>query len=154
MGTPPMVRTLRDAQFQRARFMCTGEQLAELLTTCSNAAPGLLWWAADVQVTGAMDLWSPYRPQAPRLLGGVDQLLSKLRAVDQLQSGVFLGQRPSRQAPPIRDGGFWTEDDDPVESGGVQVEVRAFDTSYFLLYCWDETILAALDVRFFSGRQP
>jgi hypothetical protein len=153
MSTSPTVRYIRDVQLQHAQFMCTGKQLAEVIATCSNVAPGLFWWAADVEVTDAEDFWSPYVTHEPVLLGGAEQFLSKIRMVDQFRRGVFLGQTSRSQARPIRSGGFWTEDEDPTENGGIQIELRAFDTTYLILYSWDETISAALDVRFFTDKQ-
>ncbi|MCK6525626.1 hypothetical protein L6R49_29840 [Myxococcota bacterium] len=153
MGIPPTARYIRDAHFQHARFMCTGEQLAEVIATCTSADPELIWWAADVEVTESRDFWSPYATHAPALLGGAGQFLSKVRTVDQFLRGVFLGRRSHSQDQPCRNGGFWTEDDDPTDEGGNQVELRVFDTSYFILYSCDEAILAALSLRFYSEEQ-
>ena len=60
--------------------------------------------------------------------------------MDQFVSGVFAGVPRGIETPRFRPGGLWTEDEDTADLYDSVVEVRAFDTCYFLITSNDEAL--------------
>lgn len=53
--------------------------------------------------------------------------------MEQFESGVFVGVPSLVSSPSFRAGGLWTEDYDEADLGDAALELRAFDTSYWLI---------------------
>jgi hypothetical protein len=119
-------------------FACTGNQVAAVIACIGTAVPGLKWFGADVQGVGEQ-LLPECRPE-PALLGDVDEVVEKLRRVEQFESGVFVGVCGMPHRPNFREGGLWTDDDDDADLGDALVEVRAFDTTYVVVSSSDRAL--------------
>jgi len=85
-------------------------------------------------------MFLPNHNPTPATIGDSADAVGKVAAVDQFESGVFMGVRPSRTPPQFRDGGVWTEDEEMADLGDAIVEVRAFDTTYVSVASTDHAI--------------
>lgn len=114
-----------------AHAACLGSQFIELLEALNEVMPELRWYVADVQAIGRIPFGK--RQPLPTSIGSAAALIQSVREVEQFESGVFAGVPLGVTHPAFRSGGLWTEDDDDDELGDAVVEVRAFDTSYWLV---------------------
>lgn len=128
---------------------CLGEQLVRLLQVIQELHPELKWYVADVQTIGLP--LSSRREPVPSLFGDTEALLQEVRKVEQFESGVFIGVPHSLDRPAFRNGGLWTEDEEAADLGDAVVEVRAFDTSYWLIATADTQLARHVLERFPEG---
>lgn len=113
---------------------CTGEQLAAVITAAAREMHLERWFISDVRPVGSWALGA--RGPEPVSVS-LDALDAGLRAVSQLESGVFSGLRGEPASPRFRDGGVWTEDAESACLGDTTVEIRAFDTSFIEVIAQD-----------------
>lgn len=124
---------------------CLGVQLVKILRVIGSFPVDLHWHVADVQAVGQF----PFaRQPLPRLIGPTDALIEAATMVDQFESGVFAGVPSSNATPSFRSGGLWTEDEDDADLGDAMVEVRAFDTAYWLVSPADIALADLVRKRF------
>lgn len=124
---------------------CLGPQLILILSAVQGARSDLAWYVADVETIGP----SPVRERTPVpvLVGDVDALIRAVAPVEQFECGVFSGVPAAVSQPAFRSGGLWTEDEDTADIGDAVVEIRAFDTSYWIISTSDRRIAAAVEKR-------
>ncbi len=123
---------------------CQGKQLVQLLRLIHHVHPRLTWYVADVQNTGYQLLQR--RQSTPASIGDTAALIVAVTDVDQFESGVFVGIPENIAEPKFRDGGLWTEDDDFADLGDAIVEIRAFDTAYWLIATVDAEVMTRLSL--------
>jgi len=117
---------------------CLGPQLEQLVKVLHLNDNSEQWYYADVETNGASSFSC-----APGLhkVGNSEDFANLLVGTDQFQSGVFLVSRissPRFRANPT------TEDTHLVDLGDADVEIRAFDTTYFEVYSRDLDLLERL----------
>jgi hypothetical protein len=125
---------------------CLGEQLVELVRTIAELHRDLKWYVADVQTIGLA--LTSRRDPVPSLIGDTEAVVQAAREVEQFENGVFLGVPDSLDRPAFRHGGIWTDDEDDADLGDALVEVRAFDTSYWLIATADTELATRVVQRF------
>lgn len=128
--------------------VCLGRQLAELLRAIETVHPELRWYGGDIQAIGPRSMSA--RKPTPVLLGSTEALVQAARAVEQFESGVFVGVSGSVSCPVFRAGGLWTEDEEDADLGDALIEVRAFDTSYWSIGTTDAKVVSQIGERFES----
>lgn len=110
---------------------CTGEQLARLIAALPPDNNDVIWWAADVDTTTGVPHWYPGGFTYTEI-GGTDTLIDVSRSIQQYLSGVFIAvPKKYRHLIPGTEGD--TEGAVPFTSEYSIIEVRAFDTTYFLV---------------------
>lgn len=142
---PRRVIHLKAASFGD-RFVGLGSQLVKLLQVIESMQPELQWYGGDLEAVPTLSM-KQEEPE-PTLIGGTRDLVSIAHGVDQFLAGVFAGVIGSAQEPSFRDRGFWTEDDDDADLGDAIVEIRAFDTSYWIIGVAEERLAEAILSRF------
>jgi hypothetical protein len=125
---------------------CLGGQLIVLLRVIDAFYPHLRWYVADVRTTGGS--LTSYRQSTPVLTGDTKLLIEAVQNVEQFESGVFAGVPCSIEQPRFRSGGLWTEDEDCADLCDALIEVRAFDTSYWLVAISDPELGRCIDEHF------
>jgi len=128
----------------RHEAACLGKQLVQLLRLIHDIHPRLTWYVADVQNTGYQLLQR--HQSTPTSIGDTAALIVAATKVDQFESGVFAGILENIAEPRFRDGGLWTEDDDFADLGDAIVEIRAFDTAYWLIATVDAEVMARVSL--------
>lgn len=142
---PTFLLRMTPATFEESKVICLGRQIAEVLESIEHAAPGLSWYASDVQTLGGIFL--PRREPVPAPIGHTDVTASRARAVSQFESVVFLRFAPAASVE-LRPGGVWTDDEPGADMGSAEVEVRAFDTTYIEVATSHQEVWRTLTSRF------
>ncbi len=100
------------------------------------------WYYGDVETNSP----SPFaREPGMHQISSIDQLIKIAEGVDQFQRGVFVA---SPHATPRFRPNLNTEDPEFADLGDADIEIRAFDTTYFELYVRDEELARDLAERF------
>jgi len=123
--------------------VCLGPQVAAVILTIDSRIPQLQWYVADVRTVGYQ--FPSGASPVPWLVGNASTLAEAALAVDQFESGVFVGVQSSIGSPRFRSGGLWTEDDQDADLGDATIEVRAVDTTDIEIYSSDRVLLAEVD---------
>jgi hypothetical protein len=140
MSKPTKLLRLRPEDF-KSEAVCTGQQLARIVDATEKVLGHLRWHYADVEPLETSDDFSD--GTSPTLVGSARELQLRAARTSQFVSGVFLGTRIDND---LRAGAEWCTEDDPFrELQGAQVEIRAFDTTYFDITVREEELL--LDLR-------
>lgn len=144
---PQGVIRLTGQQINNQLVSCTGPQLVKILQVLEEHTNNYDWFTADISTNNTppsefIDGEEPYR------VGDTQRLIQLSLLVDQYFSGLFLAV-PRGIEDPQWLGYFETESEPTTELGCAVLEIRAFDTSYFEIYCSELETLQALS-RYFS----
>ena len=120
-------------------FDCLGEQLVSILNFIYPDVKHGIWYASHVEAVTIPPFILNYTSLSPQRVGPFEEMLTLSKNVDQFLSGVFL-LYPT-------DVGFQlnfkchTEDEIFRDIGDALLEIRAFDTSYFIISTNDFDLL-------------
>lgn len=106
---------------------CLGCQLVELLEFIEKLIPNALWYFFDVES-------NEQQKEYPKSFGiNITDLKEIGIQTEQFLSGVFIAMQENSK---IENVDIRTEDDEyrTLNTDGVILEIRAFDTSYFEVY--------------------
>ncbi|MFN0061486.1 MAG: hypothetical protein ACKVPX_03065 [Myxococcaceae bacterium] len=142
-----MVR-LQAEHFQ-ARDACLGWQCAKVVTAIEGEAPGLTWFATDMEVSGTVSLGS-LMPSGLRSLGRTADFAAYAMQTTQFLKGVLWALPSAVSSLHLRDGAS-TEDPAFSEMGNAEWELRLFDTTYIEIYARDCSLLKRIADRFATG---
>lgn len=128
------------------KIACREQQLVTLLRVIDEARPGLMWYGADVEAVGPLPM--PRGEKIPHLVGDTESLIQAAQRIRQFESGVFAGVPDLPSEPTFRAEGLWTDDDDDADLGDAVVEMRAFDTTYWIVGTTSAKISTSLREQF------
>ena len=131
-------------KFGNSQLMCTGAQLAEILAAINVISPGMDWYVCDLEVVDSSALLSR---SPPAFNNTTTEFAAMCRSVTQFLSGVFFGVSSENKNPSLRIDAS-TEDSETSELKDALWEVRAFDSSFFEVYCSNRQILSQFCGRF------
>jgi hypothetical protein len=127
---------------------CTGKQLAALLDAIAPPIQDCVWFIADLELLG-----SPTEPRfsspEPVRYGSTEALRKFIFPVDQILSGVFLAVS-NQNVPPTWSRLYWTDEEPFTTIDDAEIEIRAFDTSYFEIVTANSDVLLELSNHYGS----
>jgi len=126
---------------------CLGSQLASLVASIKAVEEPLSWYACDVEATYRLTSSQFSNGDRPMPVGCSDDFEAMCLGVDQFRRGVFLAV-PTRLAEPLLPDSMDTEDSDIENLRDASLEIRAFDTSYFLIATSRRSIVDLLHETF------
>lgn len=130
------------------KIPCSGKQLLLILKVIQGMYKNFVWYAADVEINGIRPFKLCLESNIPRRIGFTKDLIQITQNVDQFLSGVFFALSESETSKEILNYEFFTEDEPFRQSYEANLEIRAFDTSYFEIYTNDINIIGELSKNF------
>lgn len=125
---------------------CLGEQLAMLLEHSKSLVNGGVWYACDVdticdnlKIEHLMDYY-------PKKIGSVEDLIDLANGIQQFIWGLFF-LMPTDCGDQL-DVKYSNEDEQFRDFGKAILEIRAFDTTWLMVYSKDRKIIEGLKERF------
>lgn len=122
--------------------ICTGNQIALIVTCLSDLLLNYQWYIADVEYIFSNSCMLdddtirslPMPEQEPLLIGDTNDFIEYVKKIDQFMSGIFFGvQRNNKEINWPDDEIYDTENRTPY-LGIADIEIRAFDTSMILVF--------------------
>ncbi len=105
-----------------------------------------VWYGSDVDTLGDNLKIENLMNEFPRKIGTTEELLHLAENVHQFQSGVFI-LMPKDYGEQL-DIEYYTEDEPFRDLGDAILEIRTFDTSFFLVYSNDLQVIDTLSKEF------
>ena len=133
MTIPKYCTRLTGDVLERKLISCTGQQLCKILRSLIKINVELTWYLADISTISKPKDWDVFTSNKPLLLGGADMLIERCSMVEQFTSGVFLGVS-KKEAGYSWSNEYDTEDVAFIDNEIAEIEIRAFDTTYFEVY--------------------
>ncbi len=146
MSKPSAQLILRMRHWNKDTAECTGAQIAAVMRETEHLTGDLVWFVADAEQNSGMPLPLPIEGRTPMEVGVTAVATAFVETVDQFTAGVFLAV--PQQRLPVSWHEVRTEDEPYRDIGDAIIEIRAFDTSYLLLYAHDEKYLRAVAQSF------
>jgi hypothetical protein len=130
-----------------SEVVCTGPQMQQILEAVKTEIADCIWFVADIDAFQVLPMGIERHNSIPALIGPTEELIEFAGNVDQFLSGIFLA------VPEAMLSINWTNDYDteaPAFKDMVEVvlEIRAFDTSFFLLYSRNLVLLERLSAAY------
>lgn len=141
-----MNQPLYELQIHFKQVNCLGEQLAMVLEKIKIMVDKGVWYACDVDTTCDNLKIEHLMNYFPRRIGSIDDLIYLAHSVDQFLKGVFL-LMPIEYGLQL-DVEYGTEDEQFRDIGNAILEIRAFDTTWFMVYSNDRKIIDWLEKCF------
>ena len=126
---------------------CTGEQLVLIVDCVRKYLSDYDWYSADVSTMSSNKEWEIYKSEVPKLIGGSTKLIKFAEVTDQFTSGVFLAANKKYRFMGFSNT-YETEDEQYIDIEFCELEIRAFDTSYFEIYSKERKFIDVLADRF------
>lgn len=150
MFNPKYRILITSKNFSEDKFICLGSQLASIINSLKCLLPLHVWYGSNVEAVGENAVKYNVRGFQPSLIGNDSQFVEYCLGIEQFIWGDFLcidSQLPSQNILNVE---IETEDAPfrPIDSDGVLLEVRAFDTSYFEIYSEDKNLILKLSQIF------
>ncbi len=125
---------------------CTGAELLLILNIIHPFIESYVWYAADVEIIGEKPFKLGLEEKTPRRIGTINNLHKLAQKTDQFLSGVFFALQ--YDVGEIWNREFSTEDESFRDLEEANLEIRAFDTTYFEIYSNDSKIMSELSKYF------
>lgn len=146
MFQPKFKILLKKENFYPAEVICLGSQLITIIQSLKKILSQHIWYAANVDAFSEVPINLNLNSFFLEKIGDDYSFIQICQKIDQFLWGVFLAIDINYSNPNINDIEVSTEDEEfrSIELGGVLIEIRAFDTSFFELYTEDERIINQL----------
>ena len=126
---------------------CSGKELIDIVNCLRPAIDNCIWFGADLDSDGNNIALEKWMSTSPCEIGTSDKLITLAKTTDQFLGGVFLlmpkGKPPSGE-------GFYTYNYYYRNLEDIILEIRAFDTTNYLLFSQNRTLLEMVATRFNS----
>ncbi len=129
---------------------CTGEQLALIVDCLREKLSEYDWYSADVSTMSLNKQWEIYKGESPKLIGNSTKLIKLSEITDQFTSGVFLAANKKYRFVDFYNT-YETEDKQFIDIEFCELEIRAFDTSYFEIYSIERKFIDVLAEKFVNN---
>ena len=150
MFNPKYEILLTKNSFLRDEFICLGSQVICIIDYLKGLLPSHLWYGADVVATGEEVMNLDLNSTQLKLIGNDADFVQLCSSIDQFLSGVFVCA--NHDLPSCNVVGEELETEDPpfrsINIEQIIAEIRAFDTSYFIIYLKDKNLLNKLIEKF------
>ncbi|ATH71121.1 hypothetical protein P9F86_09480 [Bacillus altitudinis] len=124
---------IRGREYFNDELSCLGDQLAEILLCIKEFKQDYQWYVFDVFGSTHSSLFELFPSQDLSVMS-TDQLIDSVRQVVQFESGVFIGFQKGLQIEWDLNSMPETEEDEGIQHSLADIEIRAFDFSYFEVY--------------------
>lgn len=132
MTKPNYCIRLTGENLTKNQVSCTGKQLCMILDILSKNGKEATWYATDVKMISSRKDWILFEDVIPAIVGSSSDFLKICEQVDQFTSGIFLAVYNNNLKPWVKT--YETEDEMFTDNECADIEIRAFDTSYFEIY--------------------
>ncbi|TVZ37117.1 hypothetical protein P886_1456 [Alteromonadaceae bacterium 2753L.S.0a.02] len=146
MTQPRYSINLTGTEINNSVVSCTGEQLALIVKNIISYKE-LRWYASDVSINSSERFWADFSIAKPSFVGDSSTLICEINQVEQFFSGVFLAVFLKNEKDIILES-IETEDEKYRDIGEFDIEIRAFDTTYFEIYSIEPNLLAPICEKF------
>ena len=150
MFNPKYLVYLDKRVFFSDQVVCLGSQLKSVVNNLNDLIEPHIWFCADIDafspVTKKLEINSFYLKK----IGDDVSLISLCENIDQFLSGVFIAIKKRTQNINCFDLCIGTEDEQfrSLDLGGVLIEIRTFDTSYFEIYSENKDLMKKLSKKY------
>lgn len=127
-------------------FACLGEQLVQILQYIKPFIQDGTWYASDIDTLGDNMKIEHFIDEFPRKVGTIENLINLAKCVNQFQSGIFI-LIPTDHSE-IMNIKYRTEDIRFRDLGDALLEIRALDTSFFVIYSNDLNFINTVSKEF------
>ncbi|NPC93413.1 hypothetical protein HOO54_14500 [Bacillus sp. WMMC1349] len=149
---PKYIVRLDDKHFhESSEIICLGKQMAELLLCLKEVEEKLDWYVFDVfgsTEVGLSVLFPKNQSEPYSFFSATEDLINAVRQVHQFEKGVFIGIPKGHVVK-------WNQEFLPETEEGLfiqhclaQIELRAFDFSYFEIYIDTDSVLTQLKTHY------
>ena len=145
----PKFEIILDKKSFNDEFICLGIQFNKIIDYLKNILPPHVWYAADVnaisEISEKLNIESRYLTK----VGDDITLVQICSKIEQFLSGVFLAiEKKNNENFDIIE--VLTENPQfrSLPVNGVLIEIRVFDTSFFVIYSEDEGLISKLAKEF------
>lgn len=141
-----MKQPLYRLQIHFEKVNCLGEQLAAVLEQIKLLSGRGVWYACDVDTTCDNLKIQCFMNYFPRRVGTIDDMIHLANSIDQFLSGVFLlltsdfGKQLNSE--------YSTEDEQFRDVKDAILEIRAFDTTWLLLFSKNRNFIYEINKHF------
>lgn len=114
-------------------YFCRGIQLAQILECILDEISNCIWYISDVDYFNR-EKKNLFDTSKSLYKMTSSELIDKVKQVDQFLSGVFIAISIDTKIDWINQINPVTETDEVMQINKSELEIRAFDTSYFEIY--------------------
>lgn len=132
--------------FPGDKAVCLGTQLISAINSIKVFLPSHIWYGADVEAVGKGAMKHQLNDIQLNAIGFDLQFIEYCSTIEQFIWGVFVCVDSNFSSQNIRGVELETEDEAfrSIACDGVQIELRAFDTSYFEIYSEEINLLTKI----------
>jgi hypothetical protein len=127
-----------------------GTQLISILNFVKKYLPPHIWYAGDVEAVGINAEKQSFSDIQINLIGTDSQFIDYCSGIEQFIWGVFLCVDKQYSSQNVIGIQLETEDQPfrPIDSNGILMEIRAFDTTYFGIYAEDLGLITKISNQY------
>lgn len=141
MDNNTWVIRLNGKSIDEKNVSCLGKQLKIILEVVMDYLKDNEWYISDVSDNeNIASIIFECNINEIRKIDDTNTLLSKINLIDQFYSGVFIAVRKEKNEQVYFHEVPETETEEGLQYQDAEVEIRAFDTSYFEIYTKDEAL--------------
>ncbi|MFJ5965955.1 hypothetical protein [Bacillus sp. NPDC093026] len=130
---------IRGFEYFNDELSCLGEQLAKILFCIKGFKQDYQWFVFDVFGSTHSSLFELFPTQDLSAMS-TDELIDSVNQIVQFESGVFIGFQKGLQIEWDLNSTPETEEDEGIQHPLAEIEIRAFDFSYFEVYGNDKNL--------------
>lgn len=124
-------------------FSCLGIQLAQILQCILDEISNYIWYVSDIDYFNKeKNIYFDTSKSLCKMTS--NELIDNAKQVEQFLSGVFIAISVDTKIDWINQIAPITETDEIMQIKASELEIRAFDTSYFEIYGMNKNIEAKL----------
>lgn len=151
---PKFTIQLEPKNFPPGQVVCLGSQLIAIVNCIKHTLAPHTWYGADIIAVGKEIKKHNLSRVFLKEIGTDLSMIELCSGTDQFLSGVFLAIRNEFSNQKLDNIEADTEDEEfrPLNIGGVLIEIRAFDTSFFEIFSEDELLIKKISDTFGLSR--
>lgn len=130
---------IRGIEYFNEELSCLGDQLAKILFCLKGFKQDYQWFVFDVFGSTHSSLLELFPTQDLSAIS-TDKLIDSVKQIVQFESGVFIGFQKGLQIEWDANSMPETEEDVGIQHSLADIEIRAFDFSYFEIYGNDKKL--------------
>lgn len=136
--------------FPKDAVICRGAQLVSIVNSFKDFLPRHIWYGADVSAMGKGAMKHQLNAIQLNTIGNDLNFIEYCSGIEQFIWGVFLCIDSNFSSQNIKGIELETEDEPfrSVACDGVIVEIRTFDTSFFVIYSDDQFVIEKISKLF------
>lgn len=133
-------------RFKDDQFQCKGYQLKNILCILESFTKDFNWYVTDVLTN------TGYVKDLPidnlNFVGSTKKLKSIAANIEQFDSGIFIAASKTFNIDKYKLKRFDTDSDPEMHIPEALIEIRAFETTFFEIYTYDQSVIDKLMKEF------